>query len=211
MKITTKRGKQSRKAEWVWRKNYRIWDANRKIFIYPENWLEPELGLPDAFRLSLCEIVAFATKRIRKPAHGKSVRVLFTGKDRTTALVVAKTLASDLGKDLYRIDLSSVVSKYIGETEKNLRRIFDAAEKSDAVLFFDEADSLFGKRTEVKDSHDRYANIEISYLLQRIEDRGGLTILSATRKDSLDSAFLRRLRFIVRLPPRSGVERLREN
>jgi SpoVK/Ycf46/Vps4 family AAA+-type ATPase len=102
--------------------------------------------------------------------------------------------------DLYRIDLSAVVSKYIGETEKNLRRVFDAAEQSGAILFFDEADALFGKRSEVKDSHDRYANIEINYLLQRMEDYRGLAILATNMKSLLDQAFLRRLRFHVEFP-----------
>ena len=101
--------------------------------------------------------------------------------------------------DLYRIDLSNVVSKYIGETEKNLRRVFDAAEQGGGILFFDEADALFGKRSEVKDSHDRYSNIEINYLLQRMESYRGLAIL-ATTKSSLDSAFLRRIRFVINFP-----------
>src|SRR5262249_59054368 len=102
--------------------------------------------------------------------------------------------------DLYRIDLSSVVSKYIGETEKNLRRVFDAAENSGAILLFDEADALFGKRSEVKDSHDRYANIEVSYLLQRMEVYRGLAILTTNLKENLDPAFMRRLRFVVHFP-----------
>ena len=102
--------------------------------------------------------------------------------------------------DLYRIDLSAVVSKYIGETEKNLRRVFDAAEDSCAILLFDEADALFGKRSEVKDSHDRYANIEVSYLLQRMESYRGLAILTTNLKAALDVAFQRRLRFVVQFP-----------
>ena len=102
--------------------------------------------------------------------------------------------------DLYRIDLASVVSKYIGETEKNLSRLFDAAEHSGAVLLFDEADALFGKRSEVKDSHDRYANIEVAYLLQRIESYRGLAILTTNMKSALDRAFLRRIRFVVQFP-----------
>src|SRR5439155_2596663 len=102
--------------------------------------------------------------------------------------------------DLYRIDLSSVVSKYIGETEKYLRRVFDAAEEGGAILLFDEADALFGKRSEVKDSHDRYANIEVSYLLQRMEAYRGLAILTTNLKNALDTAFLRRIRFIVPFP-----------
>jgi SpoVK/Ycf46/Vps4 family AAA+-type ATPase len=112
----------------------------------------------------------------------------------------AEVLANELGLDLYRIDLSSVVSKYIGETEKNLRRVFDAAEDSGAVLLFDEADALFGKRSEVKDSHDRFANIEVSYLLQRMEVYRGLAILTTNMKSALDTAFLRRLRFVVQFP-----------
>ena len=102
--------------------------------------------------------------------------------------------------DLYGIDLSSVVSKYIGETEKNLRRVFDAAEEGGVILLFDEADSLFGKRSEVKDSHDRYANIEVSYLLQRMESYRGLAILTTNMQNALDTAFLRRIRFIVQFP-----------
>jgi SpoVK/Ycf46/Vps4 family AAA+-type ATPase len=114
--------------------------------------------------------------------------------------MAAEVLARDLGIDLYRIDLASVVSKYIGETEKNLRRIFDAAESSGAILLFDEADALFGKRGDVKDSHDRYANIEVSYLLQRMEAYSGLAILTTNMKAALDRAFQRRLRFIVQFP-----------
>jgi SpoVK/Ycf46/Vps4 family AAA+-type ATPase len=102
--------------------------------------------------------------------------------------------------DLYRIDLSAVVSKYIGETEKNLRKVFDEAEDGGAILLFDEADALFGKRSEVRDSHDRYANIEVSYLLQRMEAYRGLAILTTNMKASLDSAFQRRLRFVVHFP-----------
>ena len=124
--------------------------------------------------------------------------------------MAAEVLANDLGLDLYRIDLSGVVSKYIGETEKNLRRLFDAAEQGGAMLFFDEADALFGKRSEVKDSHDRYANIEVNYLLQRMESYRGLAILATNLRSALDSAFTRRLRFIVpfALPSRSERERI---
>ena len=114
--------------------------------------------------------------------------------------MAAEVIANDLRLNLYRIDLSAVVSKYIGETEKNLRRLFDAAEQGGTILFFDEADSLFGKRSEVKDSHDRYANIEINYLLQRMETFGGLAILATNLKTALDTAFMRRLRFIVNFP-----------
>jgi SpoVK/Ycf46/Vps4 family AAA+-type ATPase len=114
--------------------------------------------------------------------------------------MAAEVLAGDLGLDVYRIDLSAVVSKYIGETEKNLKQVFDAAEEGGVLLLFDEADALFGKRSEVKDSHDRYANIEINYLLQRMESYRGLAVLATNRKGDLDPAFLRRIRFVVNFP-----------
>ena len=132
--------------------------------------------------------------------RGLGLSVLFAGESGTGKTMAAEVIANALHLNLYRIDLSSVVSKYIGETEKNLRRLFDAAEDGGAVLFFDEADALFGKRSEVKDSHDRYANIEINYLLQRIEAYRGLAILATNMKSSLDQAFMRRLRFIVNFP-----------
>lgn len=121
--------------------------------------------------------------------------------------MAAEILANALQLDLYRIDLAGVVSKYIGETEKNLRNVFDAAEQSGAILFFDEADALFGKRTEVRDSHDRYANIEVNYLLQRMEDYRGLAILCTNRRSALDRAFMRRLRFVVEFPFPDGEKR----
>src|SRR5947207_6319469 len=114
--------------------------------------------------------------------------------------MAAEVIAGDLNIDLYKIDLSGVVSKYIGETEKNLDRIFTAAENANAILFFDEADALFGKRSEVKDSHDRYANIEINYLLQRMETYRGLAVLATNMRSALDPAFLRRIRFVVTFP-----------
>jgi SpoVK/Ycf46/Vps4 family AAA+-type ATPase len=121
--------------------------------------------------------------------------------------LAAEILAVELQLDLYRVDLSQVVSKYIGETEKNLRRIFDAAESGGAILLFDEADALFGKRSEVKDSHDRFANIEVSYLLQRMEAFGGLAVLTTNLKGALDPAFLRRIRFVVQFPFPNAAER----
>jgi SpoVK/Ycf46/Vps4 family AAA+-type ATPase len=121
--------------------------------------------------------------------------------------MAAEVLANALRLDLYRIDLSSVVSKYIGETEKNLRRVFDAAEDGGAILFFDEADALFGKRSEVKDSHDRYANIEINYLLQRMEQYRGLAVLATNMKKAIDPGFLRRIRFVVNFPFPDTVQR----
>jgi ATPase family protein associated with various cellular activities (AAA)/winged helix domain-containing protein len=135
-----------------------------------------------------------------KSARGLGITVLFEGASGTGKTMAAEVLAHHLGLDLYRIDLSGVVSKYIGETEKNLAKLFDAAEGSGAILFFDEADALFGKRSEVRDSHDRYANIEVSYLLQRMESYRGLAILASNLKSALDPAFVRRLRFIVHFP-----------
>jgi AAA+ superfamily predicted ATPase len=132
--------------------------------------------------------------------RGLGLSALFSGPSGTGKTLAAEILANELRLDLFRIDLSAVVSKYIGETEKNLRRVFDAAEEGGAVLLFDEADALFGKRSEVKDSHDRYANVEISYLLQRMEAYRGLAILTTNMKEALDPAFLRRLRFIVQFP-----------
>jgi DNA replication protein DnaC len=129
--------------------------------------------------------------------RGLGITALLAGESGTGKTMAAEALANELKLDLYRIDLASVVSKYIGETEKNLKRIFDAAEQSGAVLLFDEADAIFGKRSEVKDSHDRYANIEVGYLLQRMEAYEGLAILTSNMKQALDQAFLRRIRFIV--------------
>jgi hypothetical protein len=135
-----------------------------------------------------------------KSDRGLGLSALFAGPSGTGKTLAAEILANELQLDLFRIDLSAVVSKYIGETEKNLRRVFDAAEEGGAVLLFDEADALFGKRSEVKDSHDRYANVEISYLLQRMEAYRGLAILTTNMKEALDPAFLRRLRFVVQFP-----------
>ncbi len=155
-----------------------------------------EITLHLRHRHRVYEQGGFAEKNHR----GLGISALFAGPSGTGKTLAAEVIANELGLDLYRIDLSSVVSKYIGETEKNLRRVFDAAESGGAVLLFDEADALFGKRTEVKDSHDRYANIEVSYLLQRMEAYRGLAILTTNLKDALDPAFLRRIRFVVQFP-----------
>jgi hypothetical protein len=136
----------------------------------------------------------------QKSRRGHGLSALFYGPSGTGKTMAAEVLASELRLDLYHIDLSRVVSKYIGETEANLRRVFDAAEDNGAILLFDEADSLFGARSEVKDSHDRYANIEVSYLLQRMEAYRGLAILTTNMRAALDPAFLRRLRFAVSFP-----------
>ncbi len=134
---------------------------------------------------------------------------LFAGPPGTGKTMAAEVIATTAGMPLFRIDLSQVVNKYVGETEKNLRRLFDAADIADVVLFFDEADALFGKRTEVKDAHDRYANLEVSYLLERMERFRGLAILATNRKKDLDEAFMRRLRFVIDFPLPSARERLR--
>jgi SpoVK/Ycf46/Vps4 family AAA+-type ATPase len=191
------------RAGWKWRKNYRVWDANRRIFLYPENWIEPELRLPARFRVPLSELALF----IRPRCGAKGVRILFSGKDRSRRLVAAQTLANSLGKDLYRVDLNAVASEYLGETEKNIGRVFNAAKDSHAVLFFDEADALFGKRTDMKDRHDRYANIEINYLLRRSEKYAGLTILASGNRTRIDKRLLRRFHFIISVPQRNKLRR----
>ncbi|MBN1569769.1 MAG: ATP-binding protein [Acidobacteria bacterium] len=168
-----------------------------------------DLVLPPAQIGVLKNIAIHLRQRVRvyqewgfaaKSNRGLGISALFSGESGTGKTMAAEVLAIDLQLDLFRIDLSQVVSKYIGETEKNLRRVFDAAEDGGAILLFDEADALFGKRSEVKDSHDRYANIEVSYLLQRMEAYRGLAILTTNMKNALDSAFLRRIRFVVQFP-----------
>ncbi len=155
-------------------------------------------------RHTVYEVWEFA----RKMNRGLGITALFAGESGTGKTMAAEVIANDLRLNLYRIDLSAVVSKYIGETEKNLRRLFDAAEDGGAILFFDEADALFGKRSEVKDSHDRYANIEVNYLLQRMEAYRGLAILATNMKSALDPAFMRRLRFSVNFPFPGVAERV---
>jgi hypothetical protein len=170
---------------------------------------EPELALLNRVasqlrnRMTVYESWGFA----RRMNRGLGISALFAGPSGTGKSMAAEVIANDLRLTLYRIDLSAVVSKYIGETEKNLSRLFDAAEEGGALLLFDEADALFGKRSEVKDSHDRYANIEINYLLQRMEAYRGVAILATNMKSALDMGFMRRLRFIVSFPFPSAVER----
>ena len=132
-----------------------------------------------------------------KLSLGKGLNALFSGHPGTGKTMAAEVIAGELHLELYKIDLSQIVSKYIGETEKNLNRIFGEAQDSSSILFFDEADALFGKRTEVKDSHDRYANIEVSYLLQKMEEYDGIAILATNLRQNMDEAFLRRMQFIV--------------
>jgi SpoVK/Ycf46/Vps4 family AAA+-type ATPase len=145
----------------------------------------------------------------RRLSLGKGVTALFRGPSGTGKTLAAEIIAHELGLYLYKIDLSTVVSKYIGETEKNLSRVFAAARDANAVLFFDEADALFGKRSEVNDSHDRYANLEISYLLQKMEEFDGLAILATNLHGNMDEAFIRRLTFSVHFPFPSIAEQLR--
>jgi hypothetical protein len=168
-----------------------------------------DLVLPRSVAAQLEEIAAQVQHRGRvydgwgfgaRLSRGRGITALFSGPSGTGKTMAAEVLANQLGLDLWSIDLAGVVSKYIGETERNLRRVFDAAERGGVFLFFDEADALFGKRTEVKDSHDRYANIEVNYLLQRMETYRGLAVLASNRKASMDRAFLRRLRFLVDFP-----------
>ena len=168
-----------------------------------------DLVLPAAQLAALRDIVVHVRRRptvhdawgfAAAGSRGLGITALFAGPSGTGKTLAAEVLARELDLDLYRIDLSAVVSKYIGETEKNLRRVFDAAEGGGAVLLFDEADALFGKRSEVRDSHDRYANIEVSYLLQRMETYRGLALLTTNLRAALDDAFSRRLRFVVQFP-----------
>jgi hypothetical protein len=168
-----------------------------------------DLVLPEVQKQILQEIAIHVRRRRKvyedwgfcaKSSRGLGISTLFAGGSGTGKTMAAEVLANELRLDLYHIDLSQVVNKYIGETEKNLKRVFDAAEDGGAILFFDEADALFGKRSEVKDSHDRYANIEVSYLLQRMESYRGLAILTTNMKEALDPAFLRRIRFVVQFP-----------
>jgi hypothetical protein len=174
------------------------------------------LILPPAQKATLRLIAAHVRHRLAvyhdwgfadRGTRGLGIAALFAGESGTGKTMAAEILARELHLDLYRIDLSAVVSKYIGESEKNLRRVFDAAEEGGAILLFDEADALFGKRSEVKDSHDRFANIEVSYLLQRMESYRGLAVLTTNMKAALDPAFRRRLRFVVQFPFPDAVQR----
>lgn len=205
----------------------RLWDASREL-LRPRldalaQHLEAKAGwddlvLPEEQMSIMRRIAAQVRERHlvygewgfgKRMNRGLGISALFAGESGTGKTMAAEVIARELRLNLYRIDLSAVVSKYIGETEKNLRRLFDAAEQGGAILFFDEADALFGKRSEVKDSHDRYANIEINYLLQRMESFSGLAILATNMKSALDPAFMRRLRFIVNFPFPGLAERSR--
>ncbi len=180
----------------------------------PYQW--DDLVLPPSVRRHLDELEAQA--RLRGPVYedwgfgelcpmGRGIAALFAGPSGTGKTMAAQVLARSLGMEIYRVDLAGVMSKYIGETEKNLRQVFDACERANVLLFFDEADALFGQRMQVKNAHDRFANIEIDYLLQRIEQFEGITVLASNRRGDIDSAFVRRIRFIVDFLPPGVVER----
>jgi SpoVK/Ycf46/Vps4 family AAA+-type ATPase len=178
-----------------------------------------DLVLPDDTTELIQEFLGFARHRARlleewgfekKLPYGRGVSAILAGPPGTGKTMVAQLVARDLGYDLYVIELSQVVNKYIGETEKNLAKVFDEAERSHAVLFFDEADALFAKRTEVRSSNDRYANLEVNFLLQRMETYDGVTLLATNLEQGLDEAFKRRVRFSIQfeLPDAGERERL---
>jgi AAA+ superfamily predicted ATPase len=181
----------------------------------PYTW--DDLVLPPVVQRHIAEVAAQARWRWavyeewgfeRLCPLGRGITALFAGPSGTGKTMAAQVIARSLGLEVYRVDLASVMSKYIGETEKNLKRIFDACERANVLLFFDEADALFGQRTQVKDAHDRFANIEIDYLLQRMEQFDGIAILATNRKGELDEAFLRRIRFLVDFVSPGPQERL---
>jgi SpoVK/Ycf46/Vps4 family AAA+-type ATPase len=162
-----------------------------------------DLVLAQPVLAQLRQIAAEASARFRgftPTGRTGSITALFSGQRGTGKTLAARVLANALQLDLRRIDLAALHSKYIGETERNLRRLFDAAEAGGAILFFDETDALFGQRTEVKDSRDRYTNLDVTYLLRRVEEFAGLAILSTNLKQALDPAFVRRLRYVVDFP-----------
>src|SRR4051812_31644008 len=175
----------------------------------PPGYRWDDLVVPDRQRELLRSISAYLRHRDRvlsdwgyerTVARTQGLKVLFAGESGTGKTMAAQVLAAELGLEIFRVDLATTVSKYIGETEKNLDRIFGAAEGSNAILFFDEADALFGKRSEVGDSHDRYANIEVAYLLQKMEGYPGAVILATNFRRNIDDAFVRRLDFVIDFP-----------
>jgi hypothetical protein len=177
-----------------------------------------DLILPEEVAAQLRLLLVHARQRLRvleewgfgaRLGRGLGLGALFAGPSGTGKTLAAEAIAGELELEVFRVDLSRVVSKYIGETERNLRRIFDSAECGEALLLFDEADALFGRRTEVKDSHDRYANIEVSFLLSRMEEHRGISVLTTNMRQAMDVAFLRRLRFAVEFPFPDAAERAR--
>jgi SpoVK/Ycf46/Vps4 family AAA+-type ATPase len=185
---------------------------------FPEPASFDDLVLPDRVMSELKRLVRWAAHRddvlARGPVHGKGdqgdgIAALFTGGPGTGKTLSAHVIAGELGLELLQVELPSIVDKYIGETEKNLEKVFTEAESMHAVLFFDEADSLFGSRSEVKDARDRYANQEVAYLLQRMEQFDGITVLASNLRGNIDPAFARRLHFIVSFPDPDPETRLR--
>lgn len=177
-----------------------------------------DLILPEKPAMEIDQLISMARNRSlvledwgvgKKLVSGRGISALFTGVPGTGKTLTAQVIAGELGLDLYRVDLSTIISKYIGETEKNLERIFTEAQNSNVILFFDEADSLFGRRSEVSDSHDRYANIEVGYLLQRIETYDGIVLMATNLGANLDEAFARRIHFIIDFPFPDEETRLR--
>ncbi len=213
-------GYDEKEASYEFLRQY-LWEASRKAarpqLVSFVNQIIPSITidnliLPEKQKKLLANIIIQA-KNMKtvyeqwgfKSSKGSGSRLgglsaLFYGESGTGKTMAAEVIANELGIDLFRMDLSLVVSKYIGETEKNLRQVFDAAEAGGCVLFFDEADALFGKRSEVSSAHDRYANIEVGYLLQRMETYKGIVILATNMKNAIDPAFVRRLRFFVAFP-----------
>jgi len=174
-----------------------------------------QLALPYEQKSLLLKIAGDVTSQralsdspgLGKKLHSeRGITILFTGPTGTGKTMASELFANELNVDLYRVDLSQVISKYIGETEKNLAGILDATENNDVILLFDEADALFGKRNEVKDAHDRYANQEVSYLLQRLENFDGLVILTCNLKSAIEDAFVRRFRYVVEFPLARSIE-----
>jgi SpoVK/Ycf46/Vps4 family AAA+-type ATPase len=177
-----------------------------------------DLVLPEKQQREIDALIAMARNRSlvlddwgagKKLVSGRGISALFTGVPGTGKTLSAQAIAGELGLDIYRVDLSTIISKYIGETEKNLERIFTEAQNSNVILFFDEADSLFGRRSEVGSSHDRYANIEVGYLLQRIETYDGIVLMATNLGANLDEAFARRIHFIIDFPFPDEETRLR--
>ena len=189
-----------------WHSNQRLKQLAQKI---SPRYAWEDIVLPEDKKEQLSEICGYFMNMAvvyerwgfqRKTSLGKGLNILFAGPSGTGKTMASDIMAGELGLDMYKIDLSSIVSKYIGETEKNLDRIFQEAHDSNAILFFDEADAVFGKRSEVRDAHDRYANIEVSYLLQKMEEYQGIVILATNFRKNIDNAFVRRLHFAVEFP-----------
>jgi len=176
-------------ASWKWRSNYRVWDANQKVFLFPENWIEPED--PPASR------IAVELRQVVTSAQQRHTSLLLTSARPAVSLQAGHRLAAALARDLYRVDLRGVASKFIGETEKDLNIIFDRAEQAHVVLFFDEADALFGKRSEAGSGTDRFDNAAVAYLLQKIEAFNGLSVVATNSKRATVQPLLRHFPFII--------------